>query len=62
MTLSTIWQKKGGMVWSIANQEAIERVIRKINDARNTLSAKSNPKPQRLRTSPFEHYYIAKSV
>lgn len=50
------------MVQSIANQEAIKRFIRKVNNARNALGAKNDPKPQHVHSSPFEHYCIAKSA
>ena len=55
-------KKKNGMVCSITNQEAIERFIRKVNDAREDLHKQSNPRPKRLRTSPLDHYYIANSA
>ena len=55
-------KKKNGMVRSITNQEAIERFIRKVNDAREDLHKQSNPRPKRLRTSPLDHYYIANSA
>ncbi|KIJ57919.1 hypothetical protein HYDPIDRAFT_141904 [Hydnomerulius pinastri MD-312] len=44
---------------SIANQEAIERLIRKVNTARDTLRCQENQQPSRPRTSPSEHYHIA---
>ncbi|KIJ60801.1 hypothetical protein HYDPIDRAFT_58430, partial [Hydnomerulius pinastri MD-312] len=55
-------KKKDGMVRSIANQEAIERFVRKVNDAREKINAQDNPQPQRSRTSPSDHYHIAKSA
>ncbi|KIK75878.1 hypothetical protein PAXRUDRAFT_18604 [Paxillus rubicundulus Ve08.2h10] len=54
-------KKKGGMVRSIANQEAIERFIRKVNDSREKFTLQNEPVPRRLRDSPSEHYHIAKS-
>ncbi|KIJ10138.1 hypothetical protein PAXINDRAFT_16841 [Paxillus involutus ATCC 200175] len=54
-------KKKGGMVWSIANQEAIERFIKKVNDAHEKFSLQNEPAPRCLRNSPSEHYHIAKS-
>ncbi|KIJ58068.1 hypothetical protein HYDPIDRAFT_103322 [Hydnomerulius pinastri MD-312] len=54
-------KKKDGMVRSIANQEAIERFIKKVNDARENHAAQNDPPPQRPRTSPSEHYHIAQS-
>ena len=53
------------MVASIASQEGIERFIEKVNMARETVKTaaedKGLGKSQRLRTSPQDHYYIAKS-
>lgn len=49
------------MVKSIANQEAIERFIRKVDEARKQLNTEENPPPQRTRTSPSEHHHIAES-
>lgn len=50
------------MVTSMANQEAIERVIRKINVTRETLVKDANKKPRRARSSPEDHYHIAAST
>ncbi|KIJ07145.1 hypothetical protein PAXINDRAFT_90874, partial [Paxillus involutus ATCC 200175] len=47
------------MVTSIAKQEAIERFIRKVNTARETLHSQENQQPPRPRCSPSEHYHIA---
>jgi len=49
------------MVKSIANQEAIERFVRKVDNARQEFSREDNPQPQRARTSPRDHYSIAQS-
>ena len=48
------------MVGSIANQEAIERFIRKINGVHKELNWENRPK-RRVRTPPSDHYYIAGS-
>lgn len=53
-------KKKNSMVASIANQEAIERFVRKFNEARQVLNQERQPK-RRVRTSPSDHYYIAES-
>lgn len=49
------------MVASIANQEVIEQFIREINDTRTELNRENLKQKQCVRTSPFNHYYIAKS-
>ena len=51
------------MVASIASQEGIERFIEKVNTARENIKAptQDNSRSQRLRTSPQDHYHIAKS-
>ena len=49
------------MIQSIANQEAIERFIRKVDDARSWLNTEDDPKPQCTCTFPSDHYHIAKS-
>lgn len=51
------------MVTSIANQEAIERFIRKVNIARVTLTPGQDIRQSTRgpRTSPSEHYRIAAS-
>ncbi|OJA15138.1 hypothetical protein AZE42_07562 [Rhizopogon vesiculosus] len=58
-------KKKDQMVASIASQEGIECYIEKVNMARETVKTvaedKGLGKSQRLRTSPQDHYYIAKS-
>ena len=54
-------RKKGSMVRSMVNQEAIERYIKKINDVRKKFDEANHPRPLRLRTSPFEHYHIAEN-
>ncbi|KIK80588.1 hypothetical protein PAXRUDRAFT_15698 [Paxillus rubicundulus Ve08.2h10] len=54
-------KKKGTMVKSIANQEAIEQFIKKVNDARKKLNEQNDPQPCQPHTSPLEHYHIAKS-
>ncbi|KIJ11124.1 hypothetical protein PAXINDRAFT_15944 [Paxillus involutus ATCC 200175] len=56
-------KKKGTMVTSMANQEAIERFIRKVNAARVTLAPGQDilHSTRCSRTSPSEHYHIAAS-
>lgn len=54
-------KKKGSMVRSIANQEAIERFIKKVNDAWKKLNEESHLPLQCLHTSPFEHYHMAEN-
>lgn len=51
------------MVAGIASQEGIERFIEKVNTARENMKAptQDNPRSRRLRTSPQDHYHIAKS-
>ncbi|KAI6112660.1 hypothetical protein F5141DRAFT_1003094, partial [Pisolithus sp. B1] len=53
------------MVSSIANQEVIERFIRKVTHARDKLAAQYPIQlchPRRSRTSPWDHYHIAKEA
>ena len=49
------------MVKSIANQEAIECFIRKVDKARKQFNGDSTIEPECLHTSPSEHYHIAES-
>ena len=49
------------MVRSMANQEAIERFIKKVNDARKKLNEDDHPHQLHLRTSLFEHYHISEN-
>jgi hypothetical protein len=57
---------KDKMVASIASQEAIERFCEKVITAREHLGAASKnpdqPRWRRQRTSPSDHYYIARRV
>jgi hypothetical protein len=49
------------MTRSMTSQDAIERLVKKVITAHETIVAqKANPRPKRLRTSPTDHYYIAK--
>lgn len=54
-------KKKTAMVTSIANQEAIERFIRRVNTVRESLATGGNHsrRPARQRSSPADHYHIA---
>ncbi|KAN0088931.1 hypothetical protein V8E55_005988 [Tylopilus felleus] len=56
-------KKKELMVKNIANQDAIERFIRKVESARRNLGLEAQPESQarRLRTSPLDHYSIAQT-
>ena len=53
------------MVSSIANQEAVERFIKKVIDARQLLEAqhpRQACRPHRTQTSPWDHYHITKEA
>ncbi|KAG8220326.1 hypothetical protein J3R82DRAFT_3536 [Butyriboletus roseoflavus] len=55
-------KKRVSMVSSIARQEAIERSIWKLNDARQELASACDKTPKRhMRISPSEHHHIAES-
>jgi hypothetical protein len=56
-------KKKEHMVKSIANQDAIEQYIRKVDNARRSLNLQRQPEsqPQRTRTSPLDHYSITQT-
>lgn len=56
-------KKKEHTVKSIANQDAIERFIRKVDNARRNLNLQRQPEsqPRRTRTSPSDHYSIAQT-
>jgi hypothetical protein len=54
-------KKKDQMTRSMTSQDAIERLVKKVITAHETIVAqKANPRPKCLRTSPTDHYYIAK--
>lgn len=54
-------KKKETMVKSIANQDAIERFIKKVDDSRRRINMETDPQTRRHRSSPSEHYHLAKS-
>ncbi|KAG1855213.1 hypothetical protein DFJ58DRAFT_626943, partial [Suillus subalutaceus] len=54
-------KKKDQTTHSMTSQDAIERLVKKVIVTHGTIvTQKANPRPKRLRTSPIDHYYIAK--
>ena len=56
-------KKKEHTVKSIANQDTIERFVRKVDNTRRNLSLQRQPEsqPRRTHTSPSDHYSIAQT-